>query len=198
MVNLGACLARNQRKHVLIVDLDPQANSTFWLLRPSQWEALHRDRTRSVVQIFLDAGDRTNLFRFEDTVIRGVPWTDGGFPHIETLDLLPTTVELLEAEQDLYRIGVDPPYFKALHNCLQPRRVEYDYILLDCPPNLYPVARNGLYFADHYFVPYIPDYLSLSGLHTLARLIRRFEKELEPFYVGPLWSRLSEYAENHA
>ncbi len=191
VVNLGACLAHHQRKRVLIVDLDPQANSTFWLLQPSRWEGLCRDRTGSAVQIFLDAGDRTDLFRFEQAVVRGVPWTEGGFPRIETLDLLPVTVELLEAEQDLYRVGVEEPYFKVLQNRLQAQRAEYDYILLDCPPNLYPIARNALFFADHYFVPYIPDYLSLSGLRTLARLIRRFEIELEPFYVGPLWSRLA-------
>lgn len=191
VVNLGACLAHHQRKRVLIVDLDPQANSTFWLLQPSQWEALSRDRTRSVAQIFFDAGDRTNFFRFEEAVVRGVPRTSRGFPRIERLDLLPTTLDLLEAEQELYRVGYDPPFFKVLFNQLQPQREQYDYILLDCPPNLYPVMRNAMFFADYYFVPYMPDYLSLSGLHMLARMIRKYEVELAPWYDGPLSSRLT-------
>ncbi len=190
VVNLGACLARNHRKRVLIVDLDPQANSTYWLLQPSRWESLLQDRTRSVVQIFVDAchQQEPNLFDFERSVVRGVPWTEGGFSQIERLDLLPATVELLEAEQDLYLADT---YFKVLHDQLQPRRGEYDYILLDCPPNLYPITKNALFFADHYLVPYIPDYLSLSGLRTLARLIRRFETEIGPFYVGQLGPRLA-------
>ena len=179
VVNLGACLAQHHRKRVLIVDLDPQANSTFWLLRPSDWEVLDRDHRRSSVQIFSDAVNGTSHFDFQQSVVCGVPRSERGFSQIETLDLLPTTVELLEAEISLiFRENKNGErYFDVLANRLRPRLEEYDYVLLDCPPNLYPVAQNALCFADYYLVPYIPDYLSLSGLRMLARLIRRFEKD---------------------
>lgn len=191
VVNLGAALAKLHRKRVLIVDLDPQANSTFWLLRMSDWEKLNRDRSRTVAQVFQDAIDRTELFDFERCVVRGVPWSEKGFSHIQDLDLLPASVDLLETEEDLYKVQEHEAFFMVLHHRLKACRAHYDYILLDCPPNVYGVAKNALFFADHYLVPYIPDYLSLSGLRTFARLIRRFQDSIAPFYVGELGPRLS-------
>lgn len=190
VVNLGACLAKHHRRRVLIVDLDAQCNATFWLLRPSQWERLQTERTCTVTQMFLDHSVGTRLFDFEAAVLRGLPWSDAGFSHIPSLDLLPTTVELLEAEERLHRQSIQP-FFKVLRTVLQPWRQSYDYILLDCPPNVYGVTKNALFFADYYVVPYIPDYLSLSGLRTFIRLIQTFQDQVSGHRGGRLGSRLA-------
>ena len=190
VVNLGACLAKHHGRRVLIVDLDAQCNSTFWLLRPSQWERLQGERVRSVVQIFLDHSVGTCLFDFEASVIRGLPWSEGGFPHIPTLDLLPATVELLEAEERLHRQSL-VPFFRALRDRLNPYRQTYDYILLDCPPNVYGITKNALFFADHYVVPYVPDYLSLSGLKIFTKLVGHFQDQVGAFHGGKLGPRLA-------
>ena len=190
VVNLGACLAKYHQKRVLIVDLDAQCNSTFWLLRPSQWEKLRHDRARSVAQIFLDHAIGSSRFDFEETVVRGLPWSDGGFSHIPNLDLLPCTVDLLEAEERMHHLSTEP-FFKVLYKKLQPWRQAYDYILLDCPPNVYAITKNALFLADHYVVPYIPDYLSLSGLRMFTRLVSRFQDQVSGYHVGRLGPRLA-------
>ncbi len=93
------------------------------------------------------------------------------------IDLLPASVELIEVEDILHEQN-KKPFFTFLRTALAPLRQEYDYILLDCPPNVFTVTKNALFFADSYVVPYIPDYLSLSGLNVFARRLRMFQESV--------------------
>lgn len=103
VVNIGAMLAKLHGKKVLIVDLDPQSNSSLWLMRPDRWrEHVARGR-RSTFQIFDDAMQGKTRFNFDDSVVKGVvTWT--GFTDLPKLHLLPASVELLRVEDRIHEM----------------------------------------------------------------------------------------------
>jgi chromosome partitioning protein len=177
VVHVGTCLAADHNKRVLIVDLDPQCNATFWLLPPKEWRSRIDDMTRTVYQVFHDQTNGTKKFSFANSIIRGAPISETGVALNPKLDLLPASVELIEIEDTLHEQN-KKPFFTFLRTALAPLRQEYDYILLDCPPNIFTVTKNALYFADSYVVPYIPDYLSLSGLTIFASRLRKFQESV--------------------
>jgi len=189
VVNLGACLAKYHRKKVLIVDLDPQCNATFWLLKRGQLSQRLDDPSMTVYQLFHDRIFGTKEFDFEKAVIRGVPLSNSGFSFISLLDLLPSAIDMLDVEDRLHE-SLDAPYFTCLSSGLRECAEGYDYVLLDCPPNIYSISKNALFFADYYVVPYLADFLSLSGFRLFTKLVRRFQYQVSGFYEGSLNPRI--------
>lgn len=188
VVNLGAVLARDFGKKVLIVDLDAQCNATYWLLKERARRAVHAAPQKTTCQIFLDHLVGTSIFDFDEALIPGVPRSDGDNPHLATLDLLPAHVNLIDMEDRLSARTMQP-YFTFLDKTLRPHAKLYDYVFLDCPPNIYNVAKNALFFADAFVVPYRPDFLSLSGLHVFATVVQRFQNQVsgsKPRHSRPL------------
>ena len=61
---------------------------------------------------------------------------------------------------------------------------QYDYVLLDCPPNLYSTTKSAIFSADSCIVPYVPDYLSLSGFQVLAEQIAEMREKFAPYLPG--------------
>ncbi len=171
VVNLAACLARQENRRVLVVDLDAQANASLWLMTLAQWQEHVSRPQRTVTQIFSDYIRGTNSFDFDKAVVRGVPFDEA--PLIEKLDLLPSSVELLKIEDRIHDTRQAHPH-TFLRRALAPVLDDYDDILLDCPPNVYSVTRNALFAADYLIVPYIPDFLSLSGAEVLVELVSDF------------------------
>lgn len=146
VVNLGAYLGAFGAQ-VLLVDCDPQANTTSSLgLRPT---------TGGLYDVLI--GDAQPLRAILNTPSRGV-------------DLLPSTEELAGAEMEL--LDRDDPE-RRLQTALEGMRSRYPYILLDCPPSLGLLTLNALVAADAVLVPVQCDYLALEGL---ARLMTTLEK----------------------
>jgi chromosome partitioning protein len=180
-VNIAACLASFQGQRVLVVDLDPQCNASLWLLKPPQWEAHIGNGRQSTYQLFRDHINGTHLFDFEQALVRGVPRNE--FPMIAKLDLLPASVDLLRVEDIIYQNKLKQ-FFRFLHDSLKPYFNEYDYVFFDCPPNLYAVTKNALFASDYCVVPYVPDFLSLSGFHVLAEEVEKFADQISGYVTG--------------
>jgi len=178
VVNIGAALAAIHQKRVLVVDLDAQCNSSLWLLNKQAWRDHTEGNRRTTYQLFKDKALGTRLFNFEDAVIRGVPISANGFRLISNLHLLPAAVELLEIEQLLASRMAQGAY-RYLFAELNDRRRDYDYILIDCPPHFLWTTKNAVFLADHLAIPYIPDFLSLSGFQQLAKLVEAFGRQVE-------------------
>ncbi len=182
-VNLGAALALDRHKRVLIVDLDPQCNATFWLLQHEKFDAFtaearqKTDIEKTTFQVFQDALRGTKLFKIQDAIIRGLPVDDFGLELIPNLHLLPAAVDLFDTEFAVNGTALSR-FLPSLRNALEPVQDDYDYIFLDCPPNLYYVAQAGALAAHHIIVPYNPDYLSLSGLKILCRQLHKLDEKL--------------------
>ncbi|MDR2514016.1 MAG: AAA family ATPase [Christensenellaceae bacterium] len=104
----------------------------------------------------------------EKTLQRSV----GNVQGIETLDLLPSSLKLIDMQD---RLTTDAPT-KILSRGIGELLGEYDYVLIDCPPNLGRITRNGLDIADAYLIPTIPDVLSTYGIPQIVTKVKEFEE----------------------
>jgi chromosome partitioning protein len=182
VVNIGATLVKLHEKKVLIVDIDPQSNSSVWLMRPDRWHEHVAGGRRSTFQIYDDALNNKNRFDFEEALVRGVvTWT--GFTDLPRLHLLPAAVELLRVEDKIHELRPSTIH-QLLDAALSAYFKEYDYVLLDCPPNLYSTTRGAIFSADSCVVPYVPDFLSLSGFQVLAEEILNMRQKFAPYLPG--------------
>jgi cellulose biosynthesis protein BcsQ len=181
VVNIAAALAKYHNRKVLIVDLDAQSNASLWLMHPEHWRAWTQDLSRTVYQIFNDHIVGTDLFKFSRAVVRGVP--NKNFPLIANLDLLPSAVQMITIEYRIHQNRFALPY-SFLHKTMKPYFEGYDYVFLDCPPNLYTITRNAIFAADYCVIPYIPDFLSLSGFEILVDEVQDFYDRMSGRLTG--------------
>jgi chromosome partitioning protein len=143
-VNLGAALAESGYR-TLVVDLDPQGNASTGLgISP-------RDVETSVYDVIMT--DAPALDCVEPTSLKN-------------LFVLPATIDLAGAEIEL--VAAFSRELK-LRRALDAVRVEYDVILIDCPPSLGLLTVNGLAAADDVIVPVQSEYYALEGLGQLLR-----------------------------
>lgn len=152
-INLSASLAVNEKK-VLLIDLDPQANSTSGL-------GLDKDKS-GVYEILI------NDIPLQETIIK----TD-----LDNLDIIPSNINLVGAEIEL----VDTPNReKVLSFRIRPTKIKYDYIVIDCPPSLGLLTLNGLTAADSVIIPVQCEYFALEGLGQLLTTINIVKKHFNP------------------
>ncbi|SAK46712.1 chromosome partitioning protein ParA [Caballeronia catudaia] len=179
-VAVAEILALEARKRVLLIDLDPQTNATVNLISEATWDALDRDG-RTIAQLF---DDRINphlppKFDIERAIVRGVSKVDGG---IERLDLLPSSIRLIELQDHIPGIAMKGNFthnpLDILKNALQPVIGQYDYVIIDCPPSLGTVTRNGLRISTGYVIPTIPDIVSTWGIYQIVDNVRRFAADI--------------------
>ncbi len=168
-VNLAATLRHRYSLRVLLVDLDPQCSTSLWLMARARWMEICKER-KTVWRIFFNGIQGTTSDPNE--LIHPVAELDG-----RSIDLMPATIEMLQADINL--TPKNSGYYKHLGTNIWPMRDRYDFILLDCPPAFSVLTKNALFAADHIFVPYLPDFLSLPGLQWLARLNREFQNQIQ-------------------
>lgn len=167
-VNIGATLAKHHDKRVLLVDLDPQTNATVSVISQEHWQERSLSK-QTIFNMFNDYLYSTEDFNIRDAIIPGVS-------EIDNLDLLPSSLELIEIQDDIPKVS--NPYVNSvdvLGNCLSLIKEEYDYILIDCPPNLGIITLNGITISDYYIVPTIPDILSKIGIKLILNRIEKFQ-----------------------
>ena len=150
-VNLGAALAINKRK-TLIIDFDQQANATLGL-------GINRE------DIFFDVVD---FFTHIGLLKKAIINTD-----VENLDLIPSSIRLSEIEETLYQLD-EKEYL--LSKKLKLIKDQYDYILIDCPPSLGLLVDNALYASDSVIIPVDSSYYSYNALTQMLTKINRVQK----------------------
>lgn len=159
-VEVAASLARFYDKRVLLVDLDPQASATFYLMQEEQWRkwTLAHGSTANVFS------KGVHPFETMQAVVRDV--VQGKIP-LSGFDLLPSHPDLFDVDLSL----VDFVGYNRLRNALEPICDEYDYIICDCPPTFNPITKNALWASEAYVVPTVPDFLSTYGIKVLERAV---------------------------
>jgi chromosome partitioning protein len=182
--HIGAWLALNHNKRVLLVDVDPQANLTFLCATPERWEEF-RDNTGTIASLYRA---HLNGQPFDlHTIIWKSPIESAGKPVVPGLDLVPSDVELLSIDLDLQASSTGFTRLEdaasqhvtkrsILSEALKGVGDEYDYILVDCPPNLYLVTQNALTISETYIVTALPDHLSTIGLKILNDRIEHLNR----------------------
>jgi len=157
-INLGAGLAF-QGESVLIIDLDPQGNTSSGL---------------GVDQSTID----TSTY---DVLVDGIAIVDVLEPtSVHGLHVVPATIELAGAEIELVSMFSRELRLKqALPEAVE----EYDFILIDCPPSLGLLTINGLAAADEVLIPIQCEYYALEGVSQLTRNIDLVKGSLNPKLV---------------
>jgi len=154
-VNLSACLA-DLGKKVLLVDLDPQGNST---------SGFGFDKTK-IKQSVYDV--LVNDISVEGVILQ---------TKIDNLMLLPATIQLAGAEIELVSIMSRETKLKRV---LDKIKYNYDYIIIDCPPSLGLLTINSLTAANSVLVPIQCEFYALEGLSQLMNTITLVQKNLNP------------------
>ncbi|MGN0301801.1 MAG: ParA family protein [Anaerotardibacter sp.] len=154
-VNLASALG-HAGKEVLLVDLDPQGNTT------SGFGVNKRDLSACVYDVLL--GDE----QVENVILCGVG---------KRVDILPATINLAGAEVELVN---EMARENRLKNALGSLRGRYDYILIDCPPSLGLLTINALVASDKLLVPIQCEFYALEGVTKLLESMKRVKTMLNP------------------
>lgn len=168
-VNFAAYCSRNGLK-TLLIDLDPQTNSTFSCVTPETWQT-HSTKNGTVANL-LGMRQHTNAegreVNPEKVIIKGVL---GG-----KVDLIPSHLDLFTIDLDL---GAAAARETLLRRAIKDIVPKYDIVICDCPPNLTIPTQNALALSTHYVVPVSPDFLSSLGISLLISRVEKFSTDLE-------------------
>ncbi|EMA7649135.1 ParA family protein [Yersinia enterocolitica] len=166
-VNISAVLAKKGYK-VLVIDLDPQTNATVSLVDQNKWQEVH-DAGQTLYHLFNDRLNGTNDFDIDTAILKNV----GG---VKGLDLLPSSIHFVEIQDNIPDMDTKAyvSHVDVLGNTIEPIKEEYDYIIIDCPPNLGAITLNGISISDFYIVPTVPDILSKIGISLILNRIDNF------------------------
>ena len=191
-------LAKEHNKKVLVIDLDPHTNATVLLISQEKWKIANQNN-KTIHQLFLDLKENTKAFNIEESIIKKVSNIGDG---IDKLDLLPSSIDLIDIGDDIAGYNKQD-VMKVLKEKINTKDKEgktvqenYDYILIDCPPNLGAITMCGVYMSQYYIIPVLPDTLSTYGLKQVvkkindkAREIKRFDKVFDIKPLGVLINR---------
>lgn len=154
-INLAACLAEAGKK-VLVIDLDPQGNTT---------SGLGMDKNEMENTVY-------ELLLGEATIRESMHKTN-----IENLSVLPSNVNLAGAEIELLNVENKEYLLKAEIDYVEK---DFDFILIDCPPSLNMLTVNAMTTATSVLVPIQCEYYALEGLSQLMHTIRLVQERLNP------------------
>lgn len=168
IVNMGACLAYMGRR-TLIVDFDAQSNASIWLMRLDRWNMLNKKPERFLLNIFKDPESKL------ENCIQKSPIRDTeGDQMLPRLDLAPASFTLMDIEHEV-EPKKDEPFYVRFHKALESVENDYDFILFDCPPNIFYTTQCALFSSDYVLVPSNADALSIIGFHLLVDKLSHFK-----------------------
>ena len=155
-INLAASLAVLEKK-VLIIDADPQANTTSGLNFSPE-----NDQERTLYEVMIGRID------IADALIQ---------TEIANLHMIPSHINLVGAEIEMLEADNRESLLK---DALAPIRDDYDYIIIDCSPSLGLITVNTLTAANSVIIPVQPEFFALEGLGKLLQTIRLVQGGVNP------------------
>ena len=155
-INLAACLALKGKK-ILIVDIDPQGNTTTGM------GITKKGLENTSYELLVDSSVDPQ---------RVIMHTN-----VENLDIIPASVNLAGAEIEMVQVeGRERQLKKALDKV----KAKYDYIFIDCPPSLGLLTINSLTAVDSVLIPIQCEFYALEGVSQLMSTIELVKKGFNP------------------
>jgi chromosome partitioning protein len=154
-INLASCLAAAEKK-TLLVDIDPQANSTSGVGCPINKDGI------TIYEVLIGRAQAA-----EAIIATTLPY----------LNILPSHVKLVGAEVELVPMVARE---HKLNEALQQIKDDYEYIIVDCPPSLGLLTLNTLTAADSVMIPIQCEYYALEGMGQLLNTLTMVQKHLNP------------------
>ena len=141
-------------KKTLLIDMDPQANTSGVFLDPD-------DSSPTIADIFLNKED-------VNKVVRKTKYSN--------LYLLPSKINLAEVE--FSSLNVEAPYI--LRDSLQKLKEEFDFMIIDCPPSLSILTINALVASNYAIIPLQAEKFSIDGIRGLQNTIESIKRRINP------------------
>jgi len=160
-INLSSSLGHLGKK-VLLIDLDPQSNSTTGL-------GIERFKIKkSIYDVIMGECE------IKEAIIK---------TQFKNLSIIPAMIDLAGVDIELIQISVQDKEFvitEQLKKQLEMVRDRYDYIIIDCPPNLGILTTNALAASDSVLIPIQCEYYSLEGVKLLLSTVRNVQRKVNP------------------
>ena len=150
-VNLSASLAAYEKK-VLLIDFDPPANSSSSIGLEVSAE------TKTIYDLLSDS------IELEECIHKS---------KLSFLDIIPSHIDLVGIEIEYVNV-MEREYL--LRKAIEKIKVDYDFIIIDCPPSLGLLTINALSASDSVIIPIQCEYLALEGLGKLLNTIKNIQK----------------------
>jgi len=190
VVEVATILVKEHQKKVLIIDIDPQANATFAFIKYDDWEENVQNNTiADVLGMNENLSSRSKEYDINKAIVENIA-------EIENLDLISSHLELTFLDLDLSsRAGRESILAKKIKNLNK----EYDFIIIDCPPNLTLAPQNALVASDYIITPIVPDFYSFLGLPLLSNRVKKLKSELEMkvSFLGVIFTRVESNTNLH-
>ncbi|HMV76319.1 MAG TPA: ParA family protein [Leptospiraceae bacterium] len=196
-VNIAAGLANFPRPegipfNVLLIDADPQSNASIYMLGEEYWrkeiysKLVNSPNLYRLLDTMVNGG---GIFSYDDFIIKertDAPnpifnrmqyrRSDGKeefreakmtWPNLHLLAAIPKLNEISEDLVSIHTLNRRFEKYGQLKKITSAFENEYDYIIIDCPPNFSPLTKNAIAASHNLIIPYIPDYMSTVGLNEL-------------------------------
>lgn len=155
-INLAASLAVLEKK-VLIIDSDPQANTTSGLNFSPE-----NDQKRTLYEVLI------GQLNISGALIQ---------TEMNNLHMIPSNINLVGAEIEMLQLDNHESIMKS---ALDTIKDDYDYVIIDCSPSLGLITVNALVASDSVIIPVQPEFFALEGLGKLLQTIRIVQNSLNP------------------
>lgn len=169
-VEIAASLYKKHNSRVLMLDLDPQSNCTLYWLNEQDWET--QINAKKTLLAFFEACLKDEPFDLSTLIASPTRFAKSSW--YQSFDQkLNRGIKLIPSDMQLF--GVDLKIaqhfgFQNLKSQLFLKKAlakldsQYDFIFIDCPPNIYLTTQNGLFASNYYVVVALAEYLSTLGI----------------------------------
>ncbi len=191
-LHLAAGLAEFHSKKVLLIDLDPQCNLSFLAIGSGDYIKHAYDNDGDTLKTIFDNYFSRNKTNSSTVILKEKVNASAGkvYTHVDII-LSHQELTLLDMKlardkrpgqdhKEETRFEIDK--LSIIKNVIDNVISNYDYVLLDCPPNINLVTQNAFFASDYYVVPAIPDFLSTVGISLIKQYMEQFNTDYKSMW----------------